>query len=246
MKKILVIEDDTDIGTLIKKILESSHYPTQVFASGEEGLKAYKTEKPDLIILDLTLPDMDGIEICRTIRKGDEATPIFILSARTDEIDRIMGLELGADDYIAKPFSIRELKARVEVFFRRWDNSQNRSFMNRSVITSEGEIIRGPLKIDPIRRRVSVNENLIINISRKEFDILYLLASTPGKVFSREMILDAIWGVEWDGFERMIDSHIKRIRSKFEKNELHPEWIETIWGVGYRFNDNFEKFSKRN
>ncbi|MDX1957681.1 MAG: response regulator transcription factor [Leptospiraceae bacterium] len=246
MKKIIVIEDDNDIGTLIKKILDSSHYSTDVYVTGEDGLKGYKTEKPDLIILDLTLPDIDGIEVCRTIRKADEATPIFILSARNEEIDRIMGLELGADDYISKPFSIRELKARIDVFFRRWDSAHGgKPFLNRSVITADGEIIRGPLKIDPIRRRVSVDDNNIINISRKEFDILYLLASTPGKVYSREMILDAIWGVEWDGFERMIDSHIKRIRSKFERNNLHPEWIETIWGVGYRFNDNFDKFNHR-
>lgn len=244
MKKILIIEDDPDIGNLIKKILDSSHYSTKVVPTGEEGMKCYKDERPDLIILDLSLPDLDGIDICRNIRKGDEAIPIFILSARNEEIDRIMGLELGADDYITKPFSNRELKARVDVFFRRWDSNGNKNPLNRSTITSEGEIIRGPLKIDPIRRRVSVGD-LIINISRKEFDILYLLASSPGKVFSREMILEAIWGVEWDGFERMIDSHIKRIRSKLEKNNLHPEWIETIWGVGYRFNDNYEKFLAR-
>lgn len=244
MKKILIIEDDADIGTLIKKILDSSHYITKVVGTGEEGLKIYKDERPDMILLDLSLPDVDGVDICRTIRRGDEAIPIFILSARNEEIDRIMGLELGADDYITKPFSIRELKARVDVFFRRWNSAMGRNNFARSTITSEGEVIRGPLKIDPVRRRVSAGET-ILPISRKEFDILHLLASSPGKVFSREMILEAIWGVEWDGFERMIDSHIKRIRSKLEKNNLHPEWIETIWGVGYRFNDNFERFVNR-
>lgn len=241
MKNILIIEDDPDIGTLIGKTLDSAHYKTFLIPTGEEGLKQFKADRPDMLILDLTLPDMDGIEICRNIRKGDEATPIFILTARNEEIDRIMGLELGADDYITKPFSSRELKARVDVFFRRWDNTY-KSTLTRSTITADGEIIRGSLKIDPIRRRVTVNEQ-IVNISRKEFEILQLLAGSPGKVFSREMILEAIWGIEWDGFERMIDSHIKRIRSKLEKNSAQPEWIETIWGVGYRFNDNYDRIN---
>ncbi|MCX7998837.1 MAG: response regulator transcription factor [Leptospiraceae bacterium] len=244
MKKILIIEDDPDIGNLIKKILESSHYEAIIATTGEEGLKSYKQDKPDMIILDLSLPDIDGIDICRMIRRTDEVIPIFILSARNEEIDRIMGLELGADDYISKPFSTRELKARVDVFFRRWSISNGKPNLGLGSISNEGELIRGPLKIDPIRRRVSSGD-VILPISRKEFDILYLLASSPGKVFSREMILDAIWGVEWDGFERMIDSHIKRIRSKLEKHNLHPEWIETIWGVGYRFNDNYEKLVNR-
>lgn len=235
MKNILVIEDDPDIGNLIRKSLDSAHYQTTVHTTGEEGLKHYKANNPDLIILDLSLPDIDGMDICRSIRKTDESTPIFILSARTEEIDRIMGLELGADDYITKPFSVRELKTRVDVFFRRWD----KKIGIKPNIGSGGEIIRGALKIDPIRRRVTLNDN-IINISRKEFDILQLLASSPGKVFSREMILEAVWGVEWDGFERMIDSHIKRIRSKLEKNSAQPEWIETIWGIGYRFTDNYD------
>jgi len=234
MKNILVIEDDPDIGHLIRKSLESSHFATSVFATGEEGLKFYKSTQPDLVVLDLSLPDIDGMEICRTIRKTDENTPIFILSARTEEIDRIMGLELGADDYITKPFSVRELKTRVDVFFRRWDKKGIKPQQPQ-----QGEVVRGILKIDPIRRRVTLNEN-IINISRKEFDILQLLAGSPGKVFSREMILESIWGVEWDGFERMIDSHIKRIRSKLEKNSAQPEWIETIWGIGYRFTDNYD------
>lgn len=235
MKNILVIEDDPDIGNLIRKSLESSHFVTSVFENGEEGLKFYKSNQPDLIILDLSLPDIDGMDICRTIRKTDESTPIFILSARTEEIDRIMGLELGADDYITKPFSIRELKTRVDVFFRRWD----KKIGVKPQQSQNGEVIRGVLKIDPVRRKVTLNEN-IINISRKEFDILQLLAGSPGKVFSREMILESVWGVEWDGFERMIDSHIKRIRSKLEKNSAQPEWIETIWGIGYRFTDNYE------
>lgn len=235
MKNILVIEDDPDIGNLIRKSLDSAHYTTVIQSSGEEGLKSYKASNPDMIILDLSLPDLDGMDVCRSIRKTDESTPIFILSARTEEIDRIMGLELGADDYITKPFSIRELKTRVDVFFRRWD----KKIGIKPNIGSGGEIIRGALKIDPIRRRVTLNEN-IINISRKEFDILQLLAGSPGKVFSREMILESVWGVEWDGFERMIDSHIKRIRSKLEKNSAQPEWIETIWGIGYRFTDNYD------
>lgn len=235
MKNILIIEDDPDIGNLIRKSLDSAHYTTVIHSSGEEGLKHYKTSNPDMIILDLSLPDIDGMDVCRSIRKTDESTPIFILSARTEEIDRIMGLELGADDYITKPFSIRELKTRVDVFFRRWD----KKIGIKPNIGSGGEIIRGALKIDPIRRRVTLNEN-IINISRKEFDILQLLAGSPGKVFSREMILESVWGVEWDGFERMIDSHIKRIRSKLEKNSAQPEWIETIWGIGYRFSDNYD------
>lgn len=235
MKNILIIEDDPDIGTLLRKSLESAHYTATLYPSGDEGLKSYKAATPDMIILDLSLPDIDGMDVCRTIRKTDENTPVFILTARTEEIDRIMGLELGADDYITKPFSIRELKTRVDSFFRRWERKGN----FKASSASSAEIVRGRLRIDPTRRRVSIDDS-VLNISRKEFDILYLLASTPGKVFSREMILETIWGVEWDGFERMIDSHIKRIRSKLEKQGPNqPEWIETIWGVGYRFADKY-------
>jgi two-component system OmpR family response regulator len=234
MKNILLIEDDIETGNLIRKTLDSANYSTTIAKTGEEGMEYYKLHHPDMILLDLTLPDIDGMEICRTIRRNDEGTPIFIISGKTEEIDRVMGLELGADDFISKPFSLRELKARIDVFFRR--------FGNKTIVKqggTAGEIKRGLLKIDPVRRRVSLQDK-IISISRKEFDILSLLASTPGKVFSREMILESIWGTDWDGFERMIDSHVKRIRSKLEKNTSQPEWIETIWGIGYRFTDNFE------
>lgn len=221
MKTILVIEDDPDIGNLIRKSLDSAHYSTTLQTSGEEGLKFYKANHPDMVILDLSLPDIDGIEVCRTVRRNDENTPIFIVTARNEEIDRIMGLELGADDYITKPFSVRELKTRVDVFFRRWDKKAG----IKPNVGASGEIIRGALKIDPVRRRVTLKDN-IVNISRKEFDILQLMAASPGKVFSREMILEAVWGMEWDGFERMIDSHVKRIRSKLEKIRLNPNGLK--------------------
>ncbi len=236
MKKILVIEDDQDIGLLLKRILDSSHYDTRVSPTAEIGLKSYKEERPDMLILDLSLPDQDGIDVCRNIRRMDDKVPIFILTARNEEIDRIMGLELGADDYITKPFSIRELKARVDSFFRRWDNLTGKTVQSYSVMSSETELIRGSMKIDRARRRISVGD-IILNISRKEFDIIFMLASNPGKVFSREMILREVWGKDWNGYERMIDSHIKRIRSKFEKAEVKSDWVETIWGVGYRFTD---------
>ncbi|HNI96606.1 MAG TPA: response regulator transcription factor, partial [Leptospiraceae bacterium] len=169
-------------------------------------------------------------------RRMDDKVPIFILTARNEEIDRIMGLERGADDYITKPFSIRELKARVDSFFRRWDNLTGKTVQSYSVMSSETELIRGSMKIDRARRRISVGD-IILNISRKEFDIIFMLASNPGKVFSREMILREVWGKDWNGYERMIDSHIKRIRSRFEKAEVKSDWVETIWGVGYRFTD---------
>jgi len=234
MKNILIIEDDPDIGNLIRKSLTSSHYLTTVRESGEDGLKTYQESKPDLIILDLSLPGIDGMEVCKSIRKTDDITPIFILSARNEEIDRIMGLELGADDYITKPFSIRELKARIDAFFRRWDR--------KDAVVEHGETVTsGNLTIDSSRRKVMIGKEPI-NISRKEFDILILLAKSPGKVFSREMILESIWGTEWEGYERMIDSHVKRIRSKLDQSGSNKqEWIETIWGVGYRFTDSFEE-----
>ncbi|EMS88264.1 response regulator transcription factor, partial [Leptospira noguchii] len=175
MKTILVIEDDPDIGNLIRKSLDSAHYSTTLQTSGEEGLKFYKANHPDMVILDLSLPDIDGIEVCRTVRRNDENTPIFIVTARNEEIDRIMGLELGADDYITKPFSVRELKTRVDVFFRRWDKKAG----IKPNVGASGEIIRGALKIDPVRRRVTLKDN-IVNISRKEFDILQLMAASPG------------------------------------------------------------------
>lgn len=232
MKNILIIEDNSDIAHLIRKSLTSSSYMTTHKSSGEEGLEYYKTQQPDLIILDLSLPGIDGMEVCRTIRKNDDKTPIFILSARNDEIDKIMGLELGADDYITKPFSLRELKTRIDVFFRRWESHINS-------LTNEEVLNRGELVINNKGRKVLLKDKIVI-ISRKEYDILFLLAKSPEKVFSREMILEAIWGTEWEGYERMIDSHIKRIRSKLAKDN-NIEWISTIWGVGYKFSDDFIK-----
>lgn len=240
MKNILIIEDDPDIANLIKKTLEVSHYEVKLIDSGANGLKHYKISRPDMILLDLSLPDIDGMDICRNIRKTDEITPIFILSARTDEIDRIMGLELGADAFITKPFSIRELKAKMDVFFRRWDNIiAAKKPISRLTFAIEGEITRGPLRIDPSRKRAYMNEEHL-KTTKKEFELLCFLANSPGKVFSREMIMASLWGSEWNGFERLVDAHVKRIRLKLEKKYPEVVWVETIWGVGYRFVD-FDK-----
>jgi len=230
MKNVLIIEDDPDIGNLIRKTLSLPQYNTALKKTGQSGLNHYRENKPDLVILDLSLPDIDGLDICKDIRKEDDLIPIFILSARIEEIDRIMGLELGADDYITKPFSVRELKTKVDVFFRRWEP--------RKEFTTE-TIKRGKMVIDLEKRILTINDKKV-NISRKEFDILSLLAETPGVVMSREEILNHIWGEQEPGYERMVDSHIKRLRSKIEKSPTSPKWIETLWGVGYKFTENYE------
>src|SRR4030095_331773 len=187
------------------------------------------TEKFDLIILDIMLPDMNGVEICRRLRLEKNTTPVLMLTARSEEIDKIIGLEAGADDYLTKPFSIRELIARVKAVLRRTESNLN-AFGPDAVIT------RGSLIVDPVKRKVMLNETKV-ELTPKEFDLLYLFITNPGRSYSRDALLNTIWGYEFNGYEHTVNSHINRLRAKIESDLSHPKYILTSWGIGYRFSD---------
>lgn len=229
MKKILLIEDDDQIVELIDIHLKDIFCKSTCAFRGEEGLHLALTEKFDLIILDIMLPDMNGVEICRRIRLEKNTTPVMMLTARSEEIDKIIGLETGADDYLTKPFSIRELIARVKAVLRRTEINLN-NFGPDAVIT------RGSLTVDPVKRKVLLNETKL-ELTPKEFDLLYLFITNPGRSYSREALLNTIWGYEFNGYDHTVNSHINRLRAKIEPDLSHPKYILTSWGVGYRFSD---------
>lgn len=230
MKKVLVIEDDKHICELMDIHLRDIHCMVTKVYTGAEGLIQALNKNYDLIILDIMLPDIDGIEICRRLRAEKQTTAIMILTSRSEEIDKILGLEIGADDYITKPFSIRELIARIRAIFRRIDIHEH-SFKTANEVIQQGEI-----SLDPQKRKAVVR-GTTIELTSKEFDLLYLLASTPGRSFTRESLLHLIWGNEFAGFEHTVNSHINRLRGKIEPDLTRPKYILTTWGVGYRFSD---------
>ena len=231
MKNVLIVEDDYDIVELIDIHLRDISCNLKKTYSGDKGLKAALEENFDLIILDIMLPEMDGIEICRTIRAKNIKTPIVMLTAKTEEIDKVLGLEIGADDYITKPFSVREFIARVKALLRRSEMHSNKYDASSSQILTFKN-----LEIDREKKKVSINGQRI-DLSRKEFELLSLLASNPGKSYSRTRLLSLIWGYDFDGFEHTVNSHINRLRAKIESDMSKPEFILTSWGIGYRFNE---------
>lgn len=230
MKKILMIEDDRDIVELVDIHLKDIHCETTKAYNGTDGLQYALKKQFDLIILDLMLPDINGIEICRQIRAERIATPVIMLTARSEEIDKIIGLELGADDYLTKPFSLREFIARVKAILRRGEMGQHTHQISNAIIT------RGDIMIDPQKRKVTVRGHKI-ELTLKEFDLLYLFASNPGRSYSREALLNTVWGHEFRGYEHTVNSHINRLRTKIESDLARPEYILTTWGVGYRFTE---------
>jgi len=187
-----------------------------------------------LIILDLMLPGMDGLEICRRIRNHAHYTPILMLTSKTSELDRVLGLEVGADDYVSKPFSIRELMARVKAQFRRGEALQDSNEETGSIRQA------GDLVIDVDKRRVTLAEKQI-DLTAKEFDLLLQFVDHPGRVYSRMQLLDTVWGYGHEGYEHTVNSHINRLRGKIEADPAHPTYILTVWGVGYKFNDSLDK-----
>ncbi len=229
MSKILIIEDESDIADLEKDYLEMSDYEVDVRSTGRAGLEAAKTGSYDLIVLDLMLPEMDGFEVCKEIRKGINI-PIIMVSAKKDDIDKIRGLGLGADDYMTKPFSPSELVARVKAHLSRYDRlvSAGQQKTQNDVIE-----IRG-LRIDKTARRVFI-EGEEKPFTTKEFDLLTFLAENPNHVFTKEELFRKIWDMESIGDIATVTVHIKKIREKIERDNANPDYIETIWGVGYRF-----------
>ncbi len=233
MKQILIIEDDPAIVELVDIHLKDIHCDTTKAYSGKEGLHYAGNKKFDLIILDIMLPDIEGIEICRQLRMDKIITPVLMLTARSEEIDKIIGLESGADDYLTKPFSIREFIARVKAILRRAELDSNNGQVAEEVIT------RGALSIDPLKRKVTLNSGKV-ELTPKEFDLLYLFMCNPGKCYSREALLNTVWGYEFSGYEHTVNSHINRLRSKIESDQSKPRYILTTWGVGYCFTDEIK------
>ncbi|WP_022664510.1 response regulator transcription factor [Desulfospira joergensenii] len=228
-RKILVIEDNQDLAKLLELHLRDLSFDVDLAFEGSAGFKKLNDQPYDLVILDLMLPGMDGMEICRRIRGKQSYTPILILTSKSTELDRVLGLEMGADDYVTKPFSIRELMARVKAIFRRVDEIKGHDPAKRP------SIVRiGGFSIDPQSRTARLGDQML-NLTAKEFDLLLHFASHPGRVYTRSQLLDEVWGYGHDGYEHTVNSHINRLRGKIEINPAKPDHIITVWGVGYKF-----------
>lgn len=227
-EKILIVDDEEHILELIKFNLLNAGYDVFTSSDGLEAVKVAKSEKPSLVLLDLMLPGIDGFDVCKEIKRDNnmKKTSIIMLTAKGEELDKILGLELGADDYITKPFSVRELLARVKAVLRRTNSSNE---MEDDVYNSKN------LKIDFERHEVYINEEKI-ELTLKEFELLQILIKNKGKILKRETLLDKIWGYEYIGETRTVDVHIRYLRKKIEEDDKNPRFIETIRGVGYRFN----------
>lgn len=221
--KILIVDDEKNIVELIKFHLKKENYRVIEAYKGKDALDLYRKEKPDLIILDVMLPDMGGFEVCKTIRK-ESRVPIIMLTAKGEEIDKILGFELGADDYITKPFSPRELLARIKAVLKRTRTS--------NIDTNQIQV--GPFKINVNKREIYKNDKLL-ELKPKEFDLLKLFITNPGRVFTRQYLLEQIWGYDYLGDTRTVDVHIRRLRQKIEDNDKNARYIKTVHGVGYKF-----------
>jgi DNA-binding response OmpR family regulator len=228
-RKILVVEDNKDLARLLELHLRDLTYDVDLVFDGDAGWTHITSQAYDLIILGLMLPGIDGLEICRRLRSRPAYTPILMLTSKSTELDRVLGLEIGADDYVTKPFSIRELMSRVKAIFRRIDELQSDSRQDK-----QSPIRVADLVIDPQRRTVSLSDRAI-DLTAKEFDLLLYFARHAGRVFTRSQLLDEVWGYGHDGYEHTVNSHINRLRAKIEVNPAQPGYILTVWGVGYKF-----------
>jgi len=229
MPYILVVDDEKLIVKGIKFALEQEGMTTDVAYDGEEALKMATANKYDLIVLDVMLPKLDGLQVCQQIREFSNV-PIIMVTARSEDMDKIMGIEYGADDYITKPFNILELKARIKAILRR----SMRTVKPEEAAPVKKELEVKEIKIDIESRRVSLNGREV-NLTAKEFDLLLLFVENPGKVYSRESLLDIVWGYDYPGDVRTVDVHVRRLREKIEKNPSNPQYIQTKWGIGYYF-----------
>ena len=227
-RKVLVIEDDNDIAQLVRMQLVGLSCEATVVNDGRAGLAEALARPYDLVVLDLMLPGVDGLEICRRLRAERRYTPILMLTARLTELDRVLGLEMGADDYLVKPFSVLELAARVKAIFRLVDTLASPNSGERTLIESKD------LKIDVEKREVTVRGAAIL-LTAKEFQLLLHFARNPGRVYTRSQLLDQVWGYSHSGYEHTVNSHINRLRAKIEIDPNSPEYIQTVWGVGYKF-----------
>ena len=226
MARIVLVDDDANLRHTLGYALRQEGFEVFAAEDGERGLEAFHQSRPDVVLLDVMLPNLDGFEVCRRIRKESDV-PILMLTARDTELDKVVGLELGADDYLAKPFSTRELVARVRALLRR----------TRQTATPVGERLESAgLLLDAVRHRVTL-EGREISLKPKEFDLLAFFMAHPGQVFGREQLLASVWGYDFAGDSRTVDTHVKTLREKLDDDAEHPLWIDTVRGVGYRFRE---------
>jgi len=234
-RKVLIVEDDPDIAALVAMSLSDIDCQCEIATDGPKGLTVWRnnvdTAPFDLVVLDIMLPGMDGLEICRTIRLDKNYVPVLMLTAKSSELDRVLGLEIGADDYLTKPFSIPELQARIKALFRRVEAFSNKphSDQNETRIFEHQE-----LRLDLDRHQVFI-KNKPVDLTAREFELLHHFASHPDHVYSRAQLLDMVWGYNHDGYEHTVNTHINRLRAKIEEDPAKPVYIQTVWGVGYKF-----------
>ncbi len=233
-EKLLVVEDDPAIQRMISDYFRHVGYEVLTAGDGEIGVRLALNDQPTVMILDLMLPKIDGLTVCRQVRERYPTLPIIMLTAKDDVVDKVLGLEMGADDYMTKPFSLRELEARLKSVLRR-----TRAKVSDKQDSDQAPIVRGNLRIDPARREVTIGDRAV-ELTPKEFELLSLFASHPGRVYSRKFLLENIWDYTYSGYDRTIDSHINRLRAKIEENPDEPKMVLTVWGVGYKFNDEAE------
>ena len=226
--RVLVVDDEVQIVRVLRGYLEKGGFTVLTAHDGEEALRIARQESPDLIVLDLMLPGMDGLDVCRLLRK-ESSVPIIMLTARVEETDRIIGLELGADDYVSKPFSPREIVARVRAVLRRTRGAE--------AVPDENEILEmGPLQLDAARHSLMVGGRAA-ELTPSEFEILRVMMKAPGRVFTRAQLLEAVQGVTYEGYERTIDTHIKNLRQKIEAEPRQPRYLHTVHGIGYKLQE---------
>ena len=236
MPSILVAEDQTDIRDLIVLNLQQAGYAVTAVIDGQAALDSQAERASDLLILDLMMPRLDGLEVCKALRSRGRATPILMLTAKSTELDRVLGLELGADDYLTKPFSMAELLARVKALLRRAELLR----AAQAPGTAAGAVRNGELEIVPGRREVRIvgrRDDQALEFTALEFDLLLHFANHPGQVFSRAQLLDAVWGYSHEGYEHTVTTHINRLRAKVEQDPMQPKFILTVRGAGYKFRD---------
>ena len=236
MSKILVVDDDKNLLEVIKYNLVNEGYTVIISENGTQAVEKARQEKPDLIILDVMLPEIDGLEVCRILRK-EMSIPILMLSAKIDEIDKVVGLELGADDYIGKPFSVRELMARVRATLRRGQIAEQKNTSKTPDETKQRIILKGhDLELDTVRHNVSLKGSPLA-LTPKEFELLAFLMRYKGQVFGREQLMEKVWGYTFDGSKRTVDVHVRWLRQKIEENPEKPKILITIIGFGYKFDN---------
>lgn len=231
--KVLVVDDEQSIVTLLQYNLEQAGYEVITAMDGEEGKRLAETESPDMLVLDLMLPKLDGMEVCKQLRKDNIMTPILMLTAKDDELDKILGLELGADDYMIKPFSPREVIARVKAILRR-TQAQNETVIEED--QAGGQIEIGQLTISPEKYEAGFKGNLL-ELTLKEFELLLFLAQNKGRVLTRDQLLSAVWNYDFAGDTRIVDVHISHLREKIEEDTKRPVYIKTIRGLGYKLGE---------